>query len=74
VSGSAGNVVHNARVQLVATLLNNISLAFIVAGFVAPTVSGQMQGGWHILVTLAWVVTGLIIHRAAYLALGRLRP
>lgn len=68
------NTVHNARLQLIATALSNIGLAFIVAGFVAPTVSGQVRGGWHALVILAWVGTGLVLYRAAYFALGRLRP
>lgn len=65
--------VHNERVKLLATALNNVALAFIVAGFVAPAVSGQMTGGGHVLVTLAWVLTGLVIHGSAQLALGRLR-
>ena len=30
------HTVHNARVQLLATTLNNVALAFIVAGLVAP--------------------------------------
>jgi hypothetical protein len=69
----AGNTVHNERVRLVATMLNNIALAFIVAGFVAPIAGGHFQGGWHVVVTFAWVATGLVIHGAAHYALGRLR-
>jgi hypothetical protein len=67
------HTVHNARIQLLATLLNNAALAFIVAGFIAPAASRQLQGGWPLLATLAWVATGLVLHRAAYFALGRLR-
>jgi hypothetical protein len=52
------HAIHNARIQLLATALNNLGLAFIVTGFVAPGVTGQLHGGWHALVTLAWIVTG----------------
>lgn len=41
------HAVHNARVQLLATALNNVALAFVVAGFVAPAVTGQLPTGWH---------------------------
>jgi hypothetical protein len=67
------HAVHNARVQLLATLLNNLALAFIVAGFVAPTVSGQLHAGWHALVTLVWIGWGGSLHYAARVVLGRLR-
>jgi hypothetical protein len=43
-SGTA-DVIHNARITLLATMLNNAALAFIVAGFIAPTVGGQLRGG-----------------------------
>ena len=68
------NHIHNARINLIAMALSNIGLAFIVAGFVAPTVTGQVRGGWHALVIVAWVATGLVLYWAAYFALGRLRP
>lgn len=42
------NTVHNARIQLLATALNNLALAVIIAGFVAPAVTGQLSGGWHV--------------------------
>jgi hypothetical protein len=35
----------------IATARNNVALAFIVAGFIAPAVTGQLQTGWHALVT-----------------------
>jgi hypothetical protein len=35
--------VHNAKVQLLTTLPNNLALAFIVAGFVVPTVGRQLD-------------------------------
>ena len=67
------NTVHNARGQLLATALNNLALAFIVAGFVAPAVSGQWQAGSRLLATVAWLGAGLVIHCAAQIAFGRLR-
>jgi hypothetical protein len=67
------HTVHNARVQLLATALNNFALAFIVAGFVAPAVTGQLRGGSWVLVTLAWIALGAGVHICAQLALGSLR-
>jgi hypothetical protein len=68
------HTVHNARVQLLATVLNNIAVAFIVAGFVAPAVSQQLPGTGGTLVTLTWIGLGVGLHFSAQLVLGRLRP
>jgi hypothetical protein len=68
------NLIHNARINLLATALNNVALAFIVAGFVAPAVTGQLPSGWHALVTIAWIGLGVGIHLCAQLVLRRLRP
>jgi len=70
---SAATAIHNARINLLATLLNNAALAFIGAGFIAPTVAGQLQGGLHALATLAWVGLGVALHIVARAVLGRLR-
>jgi hypothetical protein len=67
------HTVHNARIQLLATAVNNLALAVIVAGFVAPAASGQLQGGSRVLVTLAWIGFGLVLHGCGQLVLGRLR-
>jgi hypothetical protein len=67
------HTVHNARVQLLATALNNVALAFIVAGFVAPVVSGQLQRADRALVTFAWIAFGVGLHFSAQMVLGRLR-
>jgi hypothetical protein len=67
------HAVHNARIQLLATAFNNLALAVIVAGFVAPAASGQLQGGSQVLVTLAWVGFGIVLHASGQLVLGRLR-
>lgn len=42
------HTIHNARIQLLATLLNNAALAFIVAGFIAPVTSGNLHAGWQV--------------------------
>jgi hypothetical protein len=34
--------IHNAQVQLLATLVNNAALGFIGAGFIVPAVNGQL--------------------------------
>ena len=67
------HAVHNARIQLLATLLNNAALGFIGGGFIAPAVTGQMHGGWHVLVTLAWIALGIGLHFAARAVLSLLR-
>jgi hypothetical protein len=67
------HAIHNARIQLLATALNNLALAFIVAGFVAPAVGGQLHTGGQLIVTLAWVGFGIILHVGGQIALGRLR-
>jgi len=67
------NAIHNARINLLAAALNNVALAFIVAGFVAPAVTGQLPAGGRALVTVAWIGLGVGIHLCAQLVLGRLR-
>ena len=67
------HTVHNARITLLATALNNLALAVVVAGFVAPAASGQLHGGWQAVTTLAWVGFGIALHVSGQLVLGRLR-
>ncbi len=63
----------NARIQLLATTLHNVALAFVVAGFVAPLVTGHLRSAAEGLVTLAWVGFGFALHIAPLVVLGRLR-
>jgi len=65
--------IHNERVKLLATILNNTALAFIVGGFIAPLVTGQLQGGWRAVAILLWVGLGVGLHFSARAVLGRLR-
>ena len=66
------NTVHNARITLLATALNNLALAVVVAGFIAPFATGQAGG--RALTTLAWIVSAAVLHFFAHLVLGRLQP
>ena len=67
------HTIHNAQITLLATLLNNAALAFIVAGFIAPAAGGQLHAGWQAAATLAWVCLGLGLHMIGRAVLGRLR-
>jgi hypothetical protein len=67
------HAVHNAQVQLIATMLNHISVAFIVVGFVGPLITGQLVEIGRALVTLAWIGLGIGLHSGAQPALRRLR-
>lgn len=61
------------RVQLLAAVLNNIAVAFSVAGFVAPAVSQQLLSSGGTLVTLAWISLGVRLHISGQVVLGKLR-
>jgi hypothetical protein len=67
------HTVHNARIQLLATALNNLAVAVIIAGFIAPAVTGQMHGVAGVAQTLVWAGVGCELHFAAQFALGGLR-
>ena len=67
------HTVHSARIQLLATALNNLALALVVAGLVAPVVSGQLHTVTQLLAMLGWTGSGTTLHFIAQLALGRLR-
>lgn len=64
------NTVYNARIQLLATAANNLGVAGIVAGVVAPAVNGGFGTPTHIAV---WFAFGGVWLAAAQLLLGRLR-
>ena len=71
-SGTA-TTIHNERVRLTATIVNNAALAFIVAGFIAPAAARQLQGGWQAAATIFWIALGVGLHFVARAMLGRLR-
>ena len=67
------------QTKLTATLLNNLALAFIVAGFVAPMIAFSQRGPSGpvfdvptVLFSLAWLSVGLVLHLLARASLRRL--
>jgi hypothetical protein len=72
-STTLSTTIHNERVKLLATILNNAALAFIVAAFIAPAAGGHLDLGWHVVTILAWAGFGVGLHFSARVVLGRLR-
>jgi hypothetical protein len=73
------SLVHNEQTKLTATALNNVAVAFVIAGFVAPVVGfGQTlsapDNAIPVLFSLVWLLTGLVLHLAARLVLRTLQP
>jgi hypothetical protein len=68
VSGTA-TTIHNERVKLLATILNNAGLA----SSWPPSSRRHLDLGWHIVTILAWVGFGVGLHFSARAVLGRLR-
>ena len=63
-------MIHNARVQLLATALNNLGVGAIIAGIVAPTVNGALGDLAHVV---AWSALGANLIAMAQVWLGRLQ-
>ncbi len=64
------HTIHNARVQLLATALNNLGVGAILAGVAAPLVNGTLGDFAHIA---SWIALGADLIAMAQLLLGRLR-
>ena len=62
------HAVHNARINLLATAINDLALAFTIAGFVAPLTGVSFWVEDVSLFALTWI--GM---ECAQLALGGLR-
>lgn len=61
----------NERLKLLATWMNNFSIAFAVAGFIAPLVSGTaIPGSAHALVVFVWIGLAGGIHCVGQFVLG----
>ena len=74
------SLVHNEQTKLTATALNNVAVAFVIAGFVGPMVAvgygsaAMAKDGIAILVSIIWIFVGFILHSIARLILRDLKP
>ena len=65
---------------MTATALNNVAVAFVIAGFVGPMVAvgygsaAMARDGIAILGSIIWLFVGLILHSMARLILRDLKP
>jgi hypothetical protein len=66
------SLIHNERTKLVATTLNTLGIALIVAGIIAPTVAASYRlsepmrwEGWWFLIGIAWLAVGGALHIGA---------
>jgi uncharacterized membrane protein YczE len=64
------HTIHNARITLFATALNNLGVGAIIAGILAPMVKGEINALASVVI---WLVIGLILIGQAQVFLGRLR-
>ena len=65
------NLVHNEQVKLLAGALNNVGVAMVAAGFIAP-VSGYLYGSLSnaslktiVVVSPIWLTLGVLLMSAA---------
>lgn len=68
--GSGMHTVYNARIQSLATAVNNLGVGAVMAGFVAPLVNGSVGDLAHVGV---WFALGADLVAMAQIILGRLR-
>jgi hypothetical protein len=72
------SLVDNEQTKLTATALNNIAVAFVIAGVVAPVVqyggTQPLLSAAPIAFSLIWLLAGEILHLFARRVLRRLKP
>jgi hypothetical protein len=73
------SLIHNERIKLLATALNNMAVATIITAIVGPTV-GILNGAssaaitaWWVLSGALWFLAGIGLHLVGLGALGRLK-
>jgi hypothetical protein len=71
-SGAAPNLIHTEQTKLTATAVSNVGAAFVIAGFVAPLVSGQLSIG-KALLSVLWIGIGVWVHMLGRRALEGLQ-
>jgi hypothetical protein len=64
------HTVHNARIQLLATALNNVGVGAMLAGVIVPAINGTVSDWPHIAI---WLAFGADLIAIAQTWLGRLR-
>ena len=64
------HTIHNARIQLLATALNNLGVGAILAGIIAPIINDTVADWHHII---GWLMFGADLPWLAQVWLGRLR-
>ncbi len=65
------DTIHNARVTLLATALNNLDAGAIITGIVGPLVNDHIG---DFIQTVEWFTLGVNLIAAAQGLLGTLRP
>ena len=63
------HAVHNARIQLLATALNNLAVGTMLVGVITPLVHGEIRGLPFVPI---WFVLSLVVGGLAQRVLGRL--
>jgi hypothetical protein len=76
---AAAKLVHNEQMKLGATLFNNVAAAFIVTGFIVPTITytyrtAVPQSRYWIGYAVFWLATAGLNHQIARYLLSRMRP
>jgi hypothetical protein len=71
-------LVHNEQMKLGATLFNNVAAAFIVTGFIVPTITytsrtAVPQSRYWIGYAVFWIAMGGLNHQIARYLLSRIR-
>jgi hypothetical protein len=72
--------IHNERTKLLASGLNNLAVATLASGILAPIIGflyGSTIGdthGWWFMIGVVWLLSGAGLHFLAWIALGRLKP
>ncbi len=73
------HTVHNARVQLVATLLNTAAGSSFTVGVAAPIAAaifynpGGLRISLLVIGVAVWIIIAILLHLGAQLIIGRLR-
>jgi len=72
------HVIHNARIQLLAILLNTLAGTSFTVGIAAPIAAGIFYGQGipvHAVITgaIVWAVPVVVLHGIAQIVLGGLR-